>query len=151
MVAGAGETTCGNSRCPFHDSRLVEEHNPSLATLELPFSYAEDGENKLALVKVVLCDKCVKKLMYKRNKEKQELAASSSNDNDTVVKKESEQPALPKLPQEEANEKERYSRDEKRRASRPHLPTDRSRRPRSSRSRSPARERESGIQKRRSR
>ena len=31
----------------------------------------EQGENKSALVKVVLCGKCVKKLMWKRQKEKE--------------------------------------------------------------------------------
>ena len=41
-----------------------------LTTLELPFVYEEHGENKSALVKVVLCGKCLKKLMWKRTKEK---------------------------------------------------------------------------------
>lgn len=31
----------------------------------------EQGENKSALVKVALCEKCVKKLMWKRQKEKE--------------------------------------------------------------------------------
>ena len=53
VLSGAGETTCGNTRCPFHDSHNVEEARPSLKTLELPFSYEENGENKFALVKVV--------------------------------------------------------------------------------------------------
>ena len=42
-----------------------------LSTLELPFAYLEQGESKSALVKVVLCGKCVKKLMWKRTKEKE--------------------------------------------------------------------------------
>ena len=33
--------------------------------------YEEQGETKSALVKVVLCGKCVKKLMWKRQKEKE--------------------------------------------------------------------------------
>ncbi|THH32250.1 hypothetical protein EUX98_g1957 [Antrodiella citrinella] len=78
VVSGAGEATCGNSRCSFHAIRHVEEHRPSLTTLELPFSYVEDGENKFALVKVVLCPRCVKKLMYKRNKQKQEHEGSAT-------------------------------------------------------------------------
>ena len=41
-----------------------------LTTLELPFVYEEHGENKSALVKVVLCGKCLKRLMWKRTKEK---------------------------------------------------------------------------------
>jgi protein FRA10AC1 len=42
-----------------------------LSTLELPFVYEEQGESKAALVKVVLCPRCVKKIMWKRNKEKE--------------------------------------------------------------------------------
>lgn len=82
MISGAGETTCGNTRCSLHPPRNIdaEEPLPGLTTLELPFSYVEHGENKMALVKVVLCGKCCKKLMWKRNKEKerqQELAAAA--------------------------------------------------------------------------
>ncbi|KAI1797012.1 folate-sensitive fragile site protein Fra10Ac1-domain-containing protein [Ganoderma leucocontextum] len=47
VISGAGETTCGNTRCPLH-------------------------RDKFALVKVVLCSKCCKMLMWKRNKEKEE-------------------------------------------------------------------------------
>lgn len=43
-----------------------------LTTLELPFAYIEHGEPKNALVKVVLCPRCVKKLMWKRRKDKEE-------------------------------------------------------------------------------
>jgi len=81
VVLGAGETTCGNTRCPLHDTRYAEDFHPSLKTLELPFSYVEHGENQFALVKVVLCDKCVKKLMWKRNKEKKEQEATANEDN----------------------------------------------------------------------
>ncbi|KAH9856637.1 folate-sensitive fragile site protein Fra10Ac1-domain-containing protein [Lenzites betulinus] len=72
VLSGAGETTCGNTRCPLHKwfPEEGEEIRPAFSTLELPFSYLEHGESKFALVKVVLCTKCVKKLMYKRNKEK---------------------------------------------------------------------------------
>ena len=63
MLSGAGETTCANTRC---------QSNAPLTTLELPFAYEEHGEQKSALVKVVLCDRCVRKLMWKRNKEKEE-------------------------------------------------------------------------------
>lgn len=66
MLSGAGETTCANTRC--------EHHHPSkaaLSTLELPFAYEEHGEAKSALVKVVLCDRCVRKLMWKRNKDRE--------------------------------------------------------------------------------
>lgn len=56
----------------------MEEAHPSLKTLELPFSYVENGESKFALVKVVLCDKCCKKLMWKRNKEKEKEGERAS-------------------------------------------------------------------------
>ena len=36
----------------------------------------EQGENKSALVKVALCEKCVKKLMWKRQKEKEKEKAA---------------------------------------------------------------------------
>lgn len=79
VVSGAGESTCGNTRCYRHHHD--HDHNPfkpkpkqkkqrPLSTLELPFSYIEHGESKYALVKVVLCTRCVKKLMWKRRKEK---------------------------------------------------------------------------------
>ncbi|KAF8655500.1 hypothetical protein AX16_003030 [Volvariella volvacea WC 439] len=80
VLSGAGETTCGNTRCEHHrpqgdPDELDDRSRPSsvpLTTLELPFAYQEHGENKSALVKVVLCGKCVKKLMWKRNKEREE-------------------------------------------------------------------------------
>ncbi|KZT01375.1 uncharacterized protein LAESUDRAFT_634722, partial [Laetiporus sulphureus 93-53] len=71
VISGAGETTCGNTRCPLHQQHVIDEDKPSLKTVELPFSYVEGGESKFALVKVVLCDKCLQKLMWKRTKEKE--------------------------------------------------------------------------------
>ncbi|TFK69971.1 hypothetical protein BDN72DRAFT_767233 [Pluteus cervinus] len=72
VLLGAGETTCGNTRCEHHSPpRYQNDPKPSLSTLELPFAYVEHGEGKSALVKVVLCGKCLKKLLYKRRKEKE--------------------------------------------------------------------------------
>ncbi|KAM5537165.1 hypothetical protein V8D89_009098 [Ganoderma adspersum] len=73
VLSGAGESTCGNTRCPLHREFPGGEDDirPALTTLELPFSYSEHGESKFALVKVVLCPRCCKKLMWKRNKEKE--------------------------------------------------------------------------------
>jgi protein FRA10AC1 len=68
VLSGAGENTCGNSRCKHHDNR---DEAVRLNTLELPFAYEEHGKHKSALVKVVLCPRCLKKLMWKRNKEKE--------------------------------------------------------------------------------
>ncbi|KAI6042890.1 folate-sensitive fragile site protein Fra10Ac1-domain-containing protein [Pisolithus marmoratus] len=68
VVDATGETTCANMRCEYH--RPHSNSLPPLTTLELPFAYEEHGELKQALVKVVLCPGCVKKLMWKRNREK---------------------------------------------------------------------------------
>lgn len=73
MLSGAGENTCGNTRCKHHTS---EDAAIQLTTLELPFAYEEHGEHKSALVKVVLCPRCLKKLMWKRNKEKKVQSAT---------------------------------------------------------------------------
>jgi protein FRA10AC1 len=51
---------------------------PGLATLELPFAYAEHGQTKTALVKVVLCAKCVKKINWKREHDKAAAAAAAT-------------------------------------------------------------------------
>ncbi|KAF9041943.1 hypothetical protein BDZ89DRAFT_1128636 [Hymenopellis radicata] len=67
VLSGAGETSCGNTRCPQHDPRHTTS---SLTTLELPFAYTEHGEAKSALVKTVLCPKCLDKLMWKRRKDR---------------------------------------------------------------------------------
>ncbi|PFH53139.1 hypothetical protein AMATHDRAFT_55595, partial [Amanita thiersii Skay4041] len=81
VLSGAGETTCGNTRCEHHhpttpayaldsDSEQPPSNGPPLTKLELPFAYVEHNQQKSALVKVVLCERCVRKLMWKRNKEK---------------------------------------------------------------------------------
>jgi len=68
VLSGAGENTCGNTRCKQHENK---DEAVQLSTLELPFAYEEHGERKSALVKVVLCPRCLRKLMWKRNKEKE--------------------------------------------------------------------------------
>ncbi|TRM64522.1 folate-sensitive fragile site protein Fra10Ac1-domain-containing protein [Schizophyllum amplum] len=67
VLSGSGEETCGNTRCSHHDR---SDDRVALTPVELPFNYAEDGQMKSALVKVVLCAKCLDKLMYKHRKEK---------------------------------------------------------------------------------
>ncbi|KZT67934.1 hypothetical protein DAEQUDRAFT_693258, partial [Daedalea quercina L-15889] len=105
VISGAGETTCGNTRCPLHDQRAADELKPSLKTLELPFSYAEDGESKFALVKVVLCDKCLKKLMWKRTKERE---AQQGN---RKVKAEVEEARIPQGAEHDGRQHSRRPRD----------------------------------------
>jgi protein FRA10AC1 len=73
VLSGAGETTCGNTRCQLHELPRQPPGTipPTLTTLELPFTYVEQGKTKSALVKMVLCDRCFDKLMWKRRKEKE--------------------------------------------------------------------------------
>ncbi|CDP07785.1 unnamed protein product [Coffea canephora] len=40
--------------------------------MQVNFSYFEAGENKQALVKLVTCEKCAEKLLYKNQKEKKQ-------------------------------------------------------------------------------
>jgi protein FRA10AC1 len=91
VLSRAGENTCGNTRCEHHNND--KDAHVRLNTLELPFVYEEHGEHKSALVKVVLCPRCLKKLMWKRNKEKQSQTATPSpeeqperGDHDDVTK-----------------------------------------------------------------
>ncbi|KAG9104809.1 hypothetical protein FRC06_009279 [Ceratobasidium sp. 370] len=70
VVEGYGQFTCGNTRCAYHKEQ--ERRQPKLLTLELPFAYEEQGEAKQALVKVVLCERCKKKLMWKRERRDEE-------------------------------------------------------------------------------
>ncbi|KAJ7471551.1 folate-sensitive fragile site protein Fra10Ac1-domain-containing protein [Mycena galericulata] len=88
VLAGAGETTCGNTRCEHHEPG--GRRKPTLSTLELPFTYTEHGDTKSALVKAVLCEKCLGKMMWKRRKEKERLLADVGG----VVKEEEVEPVL---------------------------------------------------------
>ncbi len=68
VLSGAGENSCANTRCKYHNN---QDAATKLTTLELPFAYEEHGQHKSALVKVVVCSRCLKKLMWKRNTEKE--------------------------------------------------------------------------------
>jgi len=76
VLSGSGETTCGNTRC-HRNSPEPDDNTFHLNTVQLPFAYMEKGESKSALVKVVLCNKCIKKLMYKRQKDKEAAKAAA--------------------------------------------------------------------------
>jgi len=71
VVDGIGQFTCGNPRCSRHTPEGMKKKEKTLITLELPFGYSEDGATKSALVKVVLCGRCKKKLTWKRDQEKE--------------------------------------------------------------------------------
>ncbi|KAI0091082.1 folate-sensitive fragile site protein Fra10Ac1-domain-containing protein [Irpex rosettiformis] len=158
VISGAGETTCGNTRCPLHSPRNHDPEDgplPGLKTLELPFAYVEKGEDKLALVKVVLCDKCCRKLMWKRNKEKEKgkgkqqaeaesTGAEAQMSRSEGVQVEVDRPADARVKEEEREEPSLSTRRQHRRTD--ELPT----RHRSDRSRSPRRKpRDPGERRRR--
>lgn len=84
MLSSIGQRTCGHLRCRYHlppppttpstaqidddeedESPLVETR---LYTFQVPFGYVEEGVKKGALVKLVLCKECGKKLNYGRGK-----------------------------------------------------------------------------------
>ena len=151
---------------------MVDEIRPSLKTLELPFSYVEDGEAKFALVKVVLCDRCLKKLMWKRNKEREDAKRAAAEGEEAQAAMEREErvakngrvkeehipglpdeedvhiPGLPEVDAARRDDRSSYGRrDRDGRRSRHHSsePLEgRSGRRRHSRSRSPKQSRDSG-------
>lgn len=108
VLAGIGHLTCGSLRCPFHepspaildalasasasasDSLLLPDPDSTaplvdarLDELEMPFGYVEAGEKKVALVKVVLCRECAKKLRFGREKAR----AGRVRDHDEAVER----------------------------------------------------------------
>ncbi|KAG5650324.1 hypothetical protein H0H81_012621 [Sphagnurus paluster] len=148
VLSGAGETTCANTRCEHHHATpeyLARSSGPAprLTTLELPFAYEEHGENKAALVKVVLCPKCFDKLMWKRRKEKadKEKAEGIHQEPKGADDRHAKVQVEVKLEEQDVELLESTHRDERRRSK--HWERGRrreeehSRRRRSSRSRSP--------------
>lgn len=71
VISGKGQFICGNKHCDVKDG---------LASYEVNFSYFEAGENKQALVKLILCDRCAEKLHYKRRKEKEQIEKREKGD-----------------------------------------------------------------------
>ncbi|KAI3984377.1 hypothetical protein MKX01_011331 [Papaver californicum] len=69
VLSGKGQFICGNKQCDEKDR---------LASYEVNFSYVEAGENKQALVKLVACERCAEKLVYRKRKEKELLEKSKS-------------------------------------------------------------------------
>ncbi|KZV65555.1 hypothetical protein PENSPDRAFT_668324 [Peniophora sp. CONT] len=142
VISGAGERSCGNTRCEQHTPPEDDDAPPTtaLSTLELPFAYVEQGQAKSALVKVVLCARCVKKLMWKRNKLKEAAAAEDGEEEGPQYPSRREGEKLESAPQVELTANEDgppMSRGPRRREEQAE---DRRTRRRSSRSRSPRRE-----------
>ncbi|KAJ6302873.1 hypothetical protein OIU77_016879 [Salix suchowensis] len=71
VISGKGQFICGNKHCDVKDG---------LASYEVNFSYFEAGENKQALVKLILCDRCAEKLHHKRRKEKEQIEKRERGD-----------------------------------------------------------------------
>ncbi|KAK5575121.1 hypothetical protein RB653_010377 [Dictyostelium firmibasis] len=67
VISGRGQFTCSNKKC---ESSSVNSKSNELKSFEVPFSYSESNENKIALVKVVLCPLCSKLLNYSNIKKK---------------------------------------------------------------------------------
>lgn len=112
VLDGSGETTCGNTRCEHHFPTRFQnkEDKPALTTLELPFTYVEHGESKSALVKVVLCGRCVKKLMWNHNKEKEKRRAEEETTVPQDLPEEEGAKALKNVDEEDSPEKHRQKK-----------------------------------------
>ncbi|KIK94378.1 hypothetical protein PAXRUDRAFT_828059 [Paxillus rubicundulus Ve08.2h10] len=90
VLDGTGETSCANTRCGHHGS----SSSPELTTLELPFAYEERGERKEALVKIVLCPRCVRKLVWKRRHDKSDPKETAVEAGRVAEKREEDHPRV---------------------------------------------------------
>ena len=93
VVNAVGEETCGSLRCAYHNplpDRLVAEgaQMPSLQAFELPFTYAEAGETKTALVKVKVCNRCSKKLLFKPDGDSHSRSAGAAESSVSEARRE---------------------------------------------------------------
>ena len=124
VLSGLGETTCGNTRCQHHFAPRFQGggSKSSLTTLELPFSYVEQGENKSALVKVALCQKCVKKLMWKRQKEKATTELDLQTSSSEVIGAGNDDEEDPLAKRRKKQSRDDISETRRRRSSRSHSP-----------------------------
>ncbi|PWN92336.1 hypothetical protein FA10DRAFT_228848 [Acaromyces ingoldii] len=90
VIEGIGQFTCANTRCEDHQRRAttprrneVEASATTLTPYEVNFAYAEREEGEMvqknALVKVVLCRRCARKLNYKREHERVREGSTSAS------------------------------------------------------------------------
>ncbi|KAI9061059.1 hypothetical protein FKP32DRAFT_972236 [Trametes sanguinea] len=131
VLSGAGETTCGNTRCPLHKEVLEEDVDirPALTTLEVPFSYLEHGESKFALEK-------------ERARKRDERAGSSTHADQDDEKSDQRQRRHHSRDGSSDEEEDRRKRKERHQSKEHHRHDERDpgrKRKRSSRSRSPRR------------
>ncbi|GAA5877000.1 hypothetical protein JCM3774_006872 [Rhodotorula dairenensis] len=147
VLSGIGHLTCGSLRCRFHEpsprvlASLEDGTDPAAAAaiaggglddsdevplvearleeLQVPFGYVEDGEKKSALVKVVLCRDCAKKLRYGKQRAKEErdkrsghLAAAASSSLDRSSQRDtSTSPRLARRSDADAKQRTRVEDD----------------------------------------
>lgn len=95
VISGKGQFVCGNKHCGEKDG---------LASYEVNFSYIEAGESKQALVKLVTCERCAKKLNYKKQKEKEKL---KRNEKEVLQRKRERSESDDDLPTEYKGNKDR--------------------------------------------
>lgn len=81
VVDGIGQFTCANTRCEHH--KALQSSSVHLTSYEVNFAYqersVEPGDalvDKNALVKIVLCHRCSRKLAYKSDRERSKRSAS---------------------------------------------------------------------------
>ncbi|XP_076920459.1 uncharacterized protein LOC143581585 [Bidens hawaiensis] len=82
VISGKGQFVCGNKHC---------DEKEGLASYEVNFAYFEAGENKQALVKLVTCERCAKKLLYKKLKEKENKEKRLEKEENRKKKREREE------------------------------------------------------------
>ncbi|KAM9973210.1 hypothetical protein ACTFIR_012586 [Dictyostelium discoideum] len=93
VIMGRGQFTCANKKCESSSSSTTTINNKidDLKSFEVPFSYNELNENKVALVKVVLCPLCSKLLNYsnikKKKKELKKILKDEKNKNKNKKRK----------------------------------------------------------------
>jgi protein FRA10AC1 len=139
VVDGIGEDTCGSLRCKHHTPRHslaesasdLEEYERrgrrdrerrkklQLRSFELPFAYEEAGERKEALVKVRLCKRCERKLVWKSGKEEVE------DDSDGEAGPETARGGKGRRAERESRRGERHRNEARDRSDSPHSRDDR--------------------------
>ncbi|KAI3739945.1 hypothetical protein L2E82_30359 [Cichorium intybus] len=82
VTSGKGQFVCGNKHCSEEEG---------LSSYEVNFAYFEAGENKQALVKLVTCERCAKKLLYKKLKEKEKEESKRREKEEHQKKREREE------------------------------------------------------------
>ncbi|KAN0026264.1 hypothetical protein ACTFIV_007248 [Dictyostelium citrinum] len=112
VISGRGQFTCANKKC---ESSSINNKIGELKSFEVPFSYNELNENKIALVKVVLCPLCSKLLNYtnikKKKKELKKFLKQEKNKNKKRKKNKNDNSSSEEEEEEEENNDDDYGSD----------------------------------------